>query len=162
PETGDASSGHKHPLLRRITLIVACVMAFVLVAGSITGYLIYRHLNNNLTVIDLNPDLGNRPSKIVEPDVEHQPDNILVMGSDTRVGQGSNGKGKGYGMDVTGARSDTTLLVHLPASRDHALVVSIPRDTIVNIPSCKTDTGMSAPTTDRFNSAFSIGGPACT
>ena len=63
---------------------------------------------------------------------------------------------------VTGARSDTTLLVHLPADRESALVVSIPRDTIVDIPSCKTDTGMSSPYTDRFNSAFSIGGPGCT
>ena len=44
-----------------------------------------------------------------------QPLNILVMGSDTRQGQGSNGEGKGFGMDVTGARSDTTLVV-APAS----------------------------------------------
>jgi LCP family protein required for cell wall assembly len=162
PETGESTTGHKHPLLRRVTIIIACVMAFVLVAGSLTGYLIYRHLNNNLHVIDVAPDLGPRPSKIIETDVAQQPMNILLMGSDTRVGQGSNGKGKGYGMDVTGARSDTTMLVHLPADRSHALVVSIPRDSIVNIPSCKTSTGMSAPTTDRFNAAFSIGGPACT
>lgn len=165
PAPTDGSSttgGHRHPLLRRVTLIIACTVAFLLVAGAATGYLIYRHLDSNITVVDLSGDLGPRPSKVVESNVEQQPMNILVMGSDTRQGQGSNGKGKGFGMDVTGARSDTTLLVHLPASRDHALAVSIPRDTIVDIPSCKTSTGMSTPTTDRFNSAFSIGGPACT
>lgn len=157
------SRAHRHPLLRRISIIIASVVAVVLVAGGLAGYLIYRHLDSNITELDVSDELGpSRPTKAVKPDSEEQPLNILVMGSDTREGQGSNGEGKGFGMDVTGARSDTTLLLHLPASRDRALVVSIPRDTIVDIPECKTDTGMSAPTTDRFNAAFSIGGPACT
>ena len=134
------TKAHRHPLLRKVSIIIASVMAVVLVAGGLAGYLLYRHLDSNITALDLSNDLGTvRPSKSTVPNSAEQPLNILVMGSDTRQGQGSNGEGKGFGMDVTGARSDTTLLLHLPASRDHALVVSIPRDTIVNIPSCKTD-----------------------
>jgi LCP family protein required for cell wall assembly len=52
--------------------------------------------------------------------------------------------------------------VHIPADRSRLLVVSIPRDTIVDIPSCKTPTGMTAPVRDRFNAAFSLAGPGCT
>ena len=160
-EPTDASSGH--PRLRRTLKWLAIVVTLLLVAGAATGFYLYRRLEGNIGVGDyLNGDfLGtDRPTKQAThaPD-EKEPLNILVMGSDTRAGQG-----KGYGSEtaITGARSDTTLLVHLPADRQSALVVSVPRDTIIDVPSCKTSTGMSAPYTDRFNSAFSIGGPGCT
>jgi LCP family protein required for cell wall assembly len=55
------------------------------------------------------------------------------------------------------------MLVHLSATRKSSIVMSIPRDTWVTIPSCKQPNGsMSATHDDKFNSAFSIGGPACT
>ncbi len=159
--TGDAATDAPagHPRLRRTLKWLAIVVTLLLVAGAATGFYLYQRLEGNIGVID--PDLGtDRPTKQATqaPD-EKEPLNILVMGSDTRAGQGT-----GYGSEtaITGARSDTTLLVHLPADRASALVVSIPRDTIVDVPSCKTDTGMSSPYTDRFNSAFSTGGPGCT
>ena len=42
------------------------------------------------------------------------------------------------------------------------MLVSIPRDTYAHIPSCKTATGQSAPEWNKFNVAFSVGGPSCT
>jgi LCP family protein required for cell wall assembly len=148
-----------HPRLRKILKWTAIIVVLLMVAGVATGFYLYKRFDNNLTGIDLTDALGSeRPSKAsADPEADHQPMNILVMGSDTRQGQGL-----GFGRDITGARSDTTLLVHLPADRQSATVVSIPRDTILDVPSCKTDTGMSAPYRDRFNSAFSTGGPACT
>jgi LCP family protein required for cell wall assembly len=149
----------RHPV-RRVFVVLGLVMALLVVAGGAGAYLIYRDLNNNITREDLlnSSVLGtNRPTKVVESGTDQQPLNILVMGSDTRQGQGG-----GYGNDVTGARSDTTMLVHISADRTRLEVVSIPRDTIVDIPSCTTPTGTSAPFRDRFNAAFSIGGPGCT
>lgn len=152
------SRAHRHPLLRRLSLIVASVVAVLMVAGGVAGFLIYRHLDGNILAWDVTDAVGtDRPTKSAQAVDEKEPLNILVMGSDTREGQG-----RGFGSDVTGARSDTTLLLHLPASRERALVVSIPRDTIVDIPECKTETGTSAPQTTRFNEAFSTGGPGCT
>ena len=148
-----------HHRWRRVFLVIGIVMTLLVVVGATGAYLLYRSLDHNITRENLlnSSVLGtNRPTKVIESNVAQQPMNILVMGSDTRSGQGH-----GFGQ-ATGARSDTTMLVHVPANRDHLLVVSIPRDTVVNIPSCKTPTGMSAPTRDRFNSAFSIGGPGCT
>ncbi|HVQ88719.1 MAG TPA: LCP family protein [Actinomycetes bacterium] len=154
------SRAHRHPLLRRISIVIAVVMSVLLIGGVAAGYFIYQHLQSNITAYDPTPALGtDRPTKVVHTESEQQPLNILVMGSDTRAGQGV---GFGSADAITGARSDTTLLLHLPASRDHALVVSIPRDTIVDIPDCKTDTGTYPAHTERFNAAFSIGGPACT
>ena len=71
--------------------------------------------------------------------------------------------GIGGSTAIAGARSDVTMIVHLSGDRKRALVYSIPRDTLMTIPSCKMPDGqMSAPITTKFNAAFSIGGPACT
>jgi LCP family protein required for cell wall assembly len=162
PDASSEEASHGHPRLRRTVKWLVVTLVLLLVAGGATGFFLYQRLEGNITVKDfLNDDyLGtDRPSKqATHAEGEKEPLNILVMGSDTREGQGGDYTARG----LTGARSDTTLLVHLPADRQSALVVSIPRDTIIDVPSCKTDTGMSTPYTDRFNSAFSIGGAACT
>jgi|tagenome__1003787_1003787.scaffolds.fasta_scaffold20974429_2 LCP family protein required for cell wall assembly len=165
PQTDGAGEGtsapHRHPRVRKVFKWLAIVTVLLVVAGSAAGFYLYQHLQGNIGVLDVMNSgfLGtNRPTKAsADPNAGREPMNILVMGSDTRQGQGL-----GYGRDISGARSDTTLLVHLPADRKSALVVSIPRDTIVDVPSCKTSSGDSAPYRDRFNSAFSTGGPACT
>lgn len=155
------SSGH--PRLRRTFKWLAVIVVLLLVAGAATGFYLYQRFEGNIGKVDVftSDNVGtDRPTKLALPDdAQAEPLNILVMGSDTRAGQG-----RGYGpeAEITGARSDTTLLVHLPADRESALVVSIPRDTVLDIPSCKTQEGESAPYTDRFNSAFSTGGPGCT
>jgi LCP family protein required for cell wall assembly len=157
---GSDETPHGHPRIRRTVKWLAVTVVLLLVAGAATGFYLYQRFEGNIGKKDLltSDVLGtDRPSKQAsQAPEEKEPLNILVMGSDTRTGQGG-----GYGQDI-GARSDTTLLVHLPADRQSALVVSIPRDTIVDVPSCKTDTGMSSPYTGRFNSAFSTGGPGCT
>jgi LCP family protein required for cell wall assembly len=156
--SSEVDAAHRHRW-RRVLAVAAVVMGLLVVAGATGAYLIYRDLNNNITRADvINSEyLGtDRPTKVVESSAAQQPLNILVMGSDTRAGQG-----RGFGQ-AQGARSDTTMIVHIPADRSRLEVVSIPRDTVVDIPSCKTSTGQSAPLRDRFNAAFSTGGPGCT
>ena len=86
----------------------------------------------------------------------YAPVNILVMGTDTRSGQGKQyGSASHYGGL---GRSDTVLFVHIAANRKWAQVVSIPRDTTFHLPACA-----HAPTViTRFNAAFAGGGPLCT
>jgi LCP family protein required for cell wall assembly len=88
------------------------------------------------------------------------PLNILVMGSDTRVGAGNDLDGQ---TDI-GARSDTTILVHVSADRKTVYGVSLPRDAMVARPECKGKNGEKIPGAelDIFNAAYSLGGPACT
>ena len=160
PAGEHAASGH--PRLRRTVKWLAVIVVLLVVAGAATGFYLYQRFEGNIGKVDVfTTDIvgTDRPTKAEAVADEREPLNILVMGSDTRAGQG-----RGYGPEaaITGARSDTTLLVHLPADRESALVVSIPRDTVLDIPSCKTSDGTSTPYTDRFNSAFSTGGPGCT
>ncbi|NYE16870.1 LCP family protein [Actinomadura citrea] len=70
--------------------------------------------------------------------------NVLVIGLDARHGGLS--------------RSDTLMLVHVPADRKRPQVVSIPRDVLVRIPACGRTPARQA----TVNTAFPLGGAACT
>jgi LCP family protein required for cell wall assembly len=139
---------------RRVLKWVAISVATMLVITVGGAYLVYLHLNGNLTHYDAG---GNevipRPKKVGKAE------NILLIGSDTRAFAGSSQ----YGRLVAGARSDTAILVHLGAGASKAILVSIPRDSYVEIPQCKlTGGGRSQPQHNKFNAAYAIGGPACT
>ena len=88
------------------------------------------------------------------------PLNILVMGSDTRVGEG-NAVDNQTGI---GRRSDTTILLHISADRKQVYGVSLPRDALVTRPECEDADGNKVPGEDLqlFNTAFSVGGETCT
>lgn len=89
------------------------------------------------------------------------PINILLMGSDTRTGK--NGKGYGHVSEIAGARSDTTILLHISGDRTRAFAVSIPRDTKMMLPTCTAKDGtQKGGYISRFNEAFDNGGPGCT
>ena len=149
---------------KKIFTWVAGVLAVVLVVVVTGGYLVYRHLNANLHQVDVSGLLGRQPV-----DLHPQAENILVIGSDTRAGQG---RGYGSSAQLNTDHSDTLLIVHIAADRQWADVMSIPRDSWVNIPACRMGNGQTAaPQTFKINEAFTIGnlygnktklGTACT
>lgn len=141
---------------RRAVTALGVSVVLILVAGSVTAFVAYQQLNGNINKVDVQKLLGpekDRPQKVAE---DPKAQNILVMGSDKRKGKNA--------LNVEGQRSDTTILVHLAADRKSATLVSIPRDSMVAIPSCTRDDGTVVPAQPvaMFNSAFSEGGPACT
>lgn len=73
------------------------------------------------------------------------PLNFLLLGSDARDTDPGNGQ-----------RSDTIILVHIPASLDRAYLISIPRDLRVRIPADPA-TGFKG-SRQKINAAFNFGG----
>ncbi|TIC79137.1 LytR family transcriptional regulator [Nocardioides sp. GY 10127] len=119
---------------------------------------LYRTLNSGITVDDVTDQLTDRPTT-VEVEGPQEPLNILVMGIDARDCSGCDIDNE------TGADgSDNTMLIHLSADRTRAYGVSIPRDSMVDRPACKTEDGTTIPAADyqMWNAAFSVGGAACT
>jgi len=128
--------------------IAASLAVIVAVAAVVVGSA-YHHLNGNIHQADITPLLGPQP-------VDHhtQAQNIAVIGSDTRHGQG-----RGYGsvQELSTDQSDTLLIVHIAADRQWASVMSIPRDSWVSIPSCQMGNGQqSSPHSFKINEAFAI------
>lgn len=142
---------------RRVLRALAVVLTVLLATATTTAFVAYYRLNGNITAQDLEEALGkDRPAKVAEKAADREAQNILLMGSDKRKA--------GVGSAVEGERSDTTILLHLAADRSSAVMVSIPRDSIVDIPECMREDGSTVPArpAEMFNAAFSEGGAACT
>ncbi len=126
-----------HPLVRGLLVALVGVLAFTGTGAAFA----YQSLQSGIERHNVDDILGSdRPTR--EPQNPDDPYagneyNILVMGSDSR--EGAN-QAIGGG-NVQGMRSDTTLLVHVAADRSRVDVVSIPRDLVVDIPSCPMPDG---------------------
>ena len=163
PPGGSAPPGAPpHHRRRKILIWTAGITAGVVAIAAVGAFLLYRHLNGNIQQRDVSGLLGSQPV-----DLHPQAENILVIGSDSRFGLSAR-----FGRSLTTDQSDTMMIVHIPASRQWAEVMSIPRDSYVSIPACKMGNGqMSSAQTFKINEAFAIGnldgnntslGVACT
>ncbi|MEU0623306.1 LCP family protein [Streptomyces rubiginosohelvolus] len=137
----------------------ALAASFLVLVAAGVGWWMYKKLDGNITTdtsaaAELKAYEKERPTPVV---MDAQ--NILLIGSDSRAGDNRK-----YGRDDGGSqRSDTTILLHLAADRKSATAVSIPRDLMVEIPSCRTgDDKKTREQFTQFNIAFELGGTACT
>ncbi|KOU63065.1 LytR family transcriptional regulator [Streptomyces sp. MMG1533] len=134
-------------------------VVIVLLAAGGAGWAVYAKLDGNITsdnaaAAELARYEGERPTSLVRG-----AQNILVIGSDSRSGDAN----RRYGRDSGTERSDTTILLHLAAGRGSATAVSLPRDLMVDVPSCRRPDGSrTEPMFTMFNYAFQVGGSACT
>jgi LCP family protein required for cell wall assembly len=143
----------RHPLLSILGILTALTLTFI----SLTAYAAYRNVYDSIHHVTITSgELGHRPPKL------DGGTNILIIGSDSRAG--SHGK---YGHGIVGARSDTDMLLHIPPNHGGALVVSMPRDTMVPILQCDSGgagvSGQQAQpgNVEQLNATFAFGGPAC-
>ncbi|AXK33901.1 LytR family transcriptional regulator [Streptomyces armeniacus] len=162
---GGRRTKRKRPssLKRRIFRWFVLVTSLLILGTAGAGYLYYRHLNGNLGKDDLN--LGDHKLDPSDPNADGQrPLNILLLGSDSRASKKN--------VDLGGSRADADrppladvqMLLHVSADRSNMSVVSIPRDTRVDIPKCtdKEDGKVYPETSDRINASLMNGGPGCT
>ncbi|HEX7164283.1 MAG TPA: LCP family protein [Trebonia sp.] len=152
----------RHWPRKKILIWGSASLALLLIAVTGASFVILRHFDANLQQDDIRGLLGAQPVNL-----HPQAENIVVLGSDSR-----RGLGKAFGSGLVTDQSDTLMIIHIPADRKWAEVMSIPRDSWVNIPACKMGNGqMSAPRQFKINEAFAIGnldgnhtalGVACT
>jgi len=149
-----ARSARSHHVVRGLAIAVVALFAFT--ATGITA--VYAKLNGNVDHIDVS-DLTRSDDTTKADPPPNDPSagtalNYLIIGSDDR--SGANGKLTDHA--ATGMRGDTTMVLHISANRKRVDVVSIPRDTMVDIPSCTMSNGnKTSATFGMFNSAFAFG-----
>ena len=138
--------------------VMLCCLAVVLFAVSGVGFA-WHDLQSRINSVDVDNILGgDRPGEDVPDSYEGRAVNILVLGSDSRSGANNVDNSEGT-EEGAGARSDTAMIMHVSADRKRIEVVSVPRDTLVDIPECTTLDGETteASTDTQFNFAFSNG-----
>jgi LCP family protein required for cell wall assembly len=128
-------------------LILLCT-GVLLVAGTV--FWAYEHYTGRVQRI-ANVFPTNVPASALPPPSKDGSQTFLLVGVDARSDLPTTGKDAKAPEWKPGAqRSDTMMLVHLPADHKHAYVVSLPRDSWVDIPGH----GRA-----KLNAAFSWGGP---
>ncbi|MDX3241173.1 LCP family protein [Streptomyces sp. ME18-1-4] len=145
---------------RRVLRIVGLCLAVLVLGTAGAGWWFYQHLNGNINSVSLD---GKGGTEKVDA-FGRTPINILVMGSDGRTSEADCKLGGGCSKTgvQTSSNADVQMVVHVSADRSNATVVSIPRDTMTNVPSCRDgETGRStAGYYGQINSALQYG-PAC-
>lgn len=126
--------------LRLVSVILACVVAGAGAAAAATYYLASTTVGR-IPTAELSPGT-------LSPTEAGKPQNFLVLGSDSREGENAE-VGAGSDREVGGRRSDTIMLLQLDPRRRKGVVLSIPRDTRVEIPGHGID---------KINAAYAYGG----
>jgi LCP family protein required for cell wall assembly len=151
--------GRTHRRAVWTTILASQLVIAMVTAGAV--FFVHRSWNERIGEGD---QVEHRVEEVlpdgVAADAPDKPLNILVMGSDSRVGKGNDIDGENQDGSQ---RSDTVILLHVSQDRENAYGVSLPRDVIIDRPDCRVD-GETVPGEDgvRFNTAFEVGGPVCT
>ncbi|MGY1698667.1 LCP family protein [Geodermatophilus sp. SYSU D00766] len=139
-------AGRRRGLRRFLTALAVLLAVGVAVVGGGLWYLTDRYAGNIDRVTDVFADLDEeaRPAPATPAQAAGAaPVTFLLVGTDSR---GSADEGI-----AQGGRSDAIMLARFSGDRRHAQLVSIPRDSWVEIPGH----GM-----DKINAAYAYGGPS--
>jgi LCP family protein required for cell wall assembly len=144
---GSTAKRRKSPLWAKLTTAFGLVLALVSVGGIVSAKYFLGQLTNNIqttsTVLSDSSTGGGAPAGKLPTGAM----NLLLLGLDTR---------EGWAKEGVDSRSDTIIIMHIPASHDSAYMISIPRDTITNIPA---DASMkfSGVSNTKINAAYAYG-----
>ena len=153
--------GDSKPKRRGWLKAIVWVMIVVLAGTFAVGAGSYFFITNQLSAsgIEVYATDGNS-FDLPTPEEIDGPINVLLVGSDTREGQGSTAYGP-----VGSALADVIILLHISRDRQNAVAMSIPRDLMVAVPSCPNPEGGDPYPAREFaqiNSTMTKAGPACT
>ncbi len=146
------------------------VMTAIIAVIALTGTgVVWAYLRSTDSGFEQVSALDEESADVLDPIGQTGDETYLIVGTDTRAGQNSS-IGAGSIDDAAGARSDTVMLVNIPADRSRVVAVSFPRDLDVTRPSCEawdndtaTYTGEIYPSADndKLNATYALGGPKC-
>lgn len=177
--TGKGTDQTKPRKGRRKTMVAGRAAAALIAASALAmtgGAWQWQSSKNNMLnkVSALDPDSRD----IVDPNAQFGDENFLIVGVDSRFGENSD-MGVGTTEDAGGTRSDTVMLVNIPANRKRVVAVSFPRDLSIKPMQCEAwnpetreygplydeQSGTYGPeevyTETKLNSAYAVGGPKC-
>jgi LCP family protein required for cell wall assembly len=133
--------GRRRWVRRYLTALAVLVVLIILASAGL-----YFYVNSKLVGADILVSYTGRPAPSAGT-------NWLIAGSDSRQGltraqeiQLATGKLSA----ISGQRSDTIMILHIPSNGGRPVLLSIPRDSYVSIPGYGSS---------KINAAFDLGGP---
>lgn len=127
---------------RKIVMVVVAVVLVVCLGGAGAAFAYFHKVESNLSEgID-----GDLRAQLVKTDLANEPFYMLLMGTD---GSAERAASDEYAGDPT--RSDSIILARIDAPSHKVTLVSIHRDTLID---------MGEYGQNKLNAAYAIGGPA--
>ncbi|MDT4893825.1 MAG: hypothetical protein QOE97_2860, partial [Pseudonocardiales bacterium] len=155
PSRGAAGAVHSGRVI--VKIISAALSLFILIY---IGYLwnTVRGLNDNVQRLQIS-SLGGSKTDVktgkttTTADIDGQDQNLLIAGNDDRTSMtDAQVKQLKVGRDGGSINTDTMMIVHVPADGTKATLISLPRDSYVNIPGFGMDK-LNAAYPDAYNRA---------
>jgi LCP family protein required for cell wall assembly len=138
---GTGLPGRKRPRLRP-GLIVIVVMLALIAYPILLATTAWTNLNRVEAIV---------PAHAVAAPADTPGRTFLVVGSDSRDNLSAEDRKRLGTGKVAGRRTDTIMLLHIPAGGGPTVLVSVPRDSYVSIPGRGKN---------KINAAYAFGGPA--
>jgi LCP family protein required for cell wall assembly len=140
-----AMKKRRRPGQRILRGLIGVVTVILLVVAAGYGYFRYQWSK-----------VSSAPCSICVAAANGAPYNLLLIGSDSRVGEtAAEAQQFGNATNAGGQRSDTIKIVHVDPATGTASTLSIPRDTYVQLSGVPAGTGLS--TDNKINAAFGSG-----
>jgi len=148
-----------------VKVAVAALAVLAVSAGSITAYAAWDVVSSVKPGVHLATLPGHTAVPIPNVAAIKGGVNMLLVGTDTRTGQGGAYSSADELSGSSGAgNNDVTILIHIAQNHQSASVISIPRDMELPIPACPQPGGGSSSPQDlnMMNTTLSTGGLSCT
>lgn len=117
--------------------MLSLLLVLMLLVGGV-----WLYLDSSINRIDALPDYDGKPAAAAGT-------NWLIVGSDSRAGLDAEQQERLNTGDAGGDRTDTIMIAHIPDNSTPATLLSLPRDSQVEIPGYGTN---------KINAAFAFGG----
>ncbi|MFT7836205.1 LCP family protein [Saccharothrix sp. BKS2] len=172
PDDGDDDRPRGHVRTAQHSKIVKSVKAVALAAAVLVfvstgvGWGAMLYIDSKIVEVDA---LGSNSAAVHQAEKQLGDENFLIVGSDTRAGARPE-DGVGDSEAEPGARSDVLMLAHIPADRKRMVVVSVPRDLLIERPDCErwdpstgeyTGEQLARESDVKANEPYAVGGPQC-
>ena len=106
------------------------VLALAMTGGAWQWQSAKNNMLNRVSALD------QSSRDIIDPNAQYGDENFLIVGIDSRFGENAD-MGAGNTEDAGGSRSDTIMLVNIPANRERVVAVSFPRDLNIEPMECE-------------------------
>ena len=155
----DAKPRHSlgYRVQHRARTIVASVIAAMLVFSGTAAAATWLDVNGIIkdhSVEIIGQGSLDANTSIIDPN-SGKPIEFVLIGQDSRDGEENQSVGGNFDDVVGNHQADTTMVAQISADRTKINLVSIPRDSLVDIPQCETTNGtIPAQYNVMFNSIF--------
>jgi LCP family protein required for cell wall assembly len=144
PDAAPPPARRRDPLWAKLLIVAGALLVLASAGVLVVEKLVAHTVNSRIPQTNLLGTPGPGQVAPAHASIDGAV-NILLVGIDERVDQAATDP----------SRADSIILLHVPVTHDRAYLVSIPRDTLVDIPADSAAGYLGG--SDKINAAYSVG-----